>query len=151
MPAPSSPDDIFQNGRWYNRSGNASAQPSTDSQIGFLVRNSQSAVNAYGDVRSVGFGTMLTASMSSVAVGGSLAASDTHVMRLVVTAATLGGTVTINGFQDVAGNAVALTFAATVPNGVYELGHVLNDKGQLTVTTAAGLTANSAMLVTRPA
>ena len=155
MTAPTSPDDIFVNGKWVNRSGNSSIQPVQDAQIGSLVRNASSAVNAYADVRSVGYATMLTASMTDVAIGApgsiSAAASDTHVMRLVVGAATLGGVVTIKGFQDIAGNAVSLTFAATLPFGVYELGHILNDKGQLLITTGAGLTAASTALVTRPA
>lgn len=122
--------------------------------LGNFVRNPASAVNAYGDVRSVGFATMLTPSMAAVAIGGpgniSAAANDTHLMRLIVGTATLGGAVTFDGFQDIAGNAVQLTFASTTPQGVYELGHILNDKGQLKVTTGL-ITAASVMVVTRPA
>jgi hypothetical protein len=112
-------------------------------------RNVASEQNSYTDVRTVGTPVLLTGT-SAVAIGGSTAANDTHLIRIVIHTA-LAGTVTIAGFEDTAGAAQNFVLPASLAAGSYEFGHALNTKGQLTMQMSSATDNNRVMVITRQA
>jgi len=119
-----------------------------DSIFGYFIRNPTSAVNAYGDVRMVGTPALLTGT-TAVAIGGSTAANDTHLMRITINTA-LAGTLTIVGFEDTAGAAQSWVYPIATAAGSIELGHALNTKGQLTMQLSSATDNNRILVQTRP-
>lgn len=111
-------------------------------------RNSASALNSYLDIRQEGVPVLLTGT-GAAAIGGSLAANDTHLMRITIHTA-LAGTLTIAGFADTAAAAQNFVYPIATPAGVYEFGHALNTAGQLIMTLSNAADNNKVMVQTRP-
>jgi hypothetical protein len=111
-------------------------------------RNSASAVESYLDIRTEGRPQLLTG-VAATAIGGSVTANDTHLMRIIITTA-LVGTLTIAGFADTAGVAQNFVLPIGTPAGVYEYGAALNTAGQLLTTLSSATDNNRVMVQTRP-
>lgn len=112
-------------------------------------RNASSSTNSYLDTRAVGTPVLLTG-IAATAIGGSTAANDTHLKRIIINTA-LAGTVTIAGFEDTAGAAQNFVLPIGLAAGSYEFGDILNTKGALTITMSSATDNNRVMVVTRPA
>ena len=113
-------------------------------------RNAASALNSFLDVRMVGAPQILNASGSALAIGSSVAANDTHLIRIFI-AAPLAGTLTIAGLHDHTGAAANFVLPIGFPAGSHEVGHGLNTAGALTMTLSSATDVGRIFVTSRPA
>lgn len=97
----------------------------------FAVENSSSPTNNYSKIRPGNIQAVILNSTSLNAIGGSALASDRMLFKLRVFAA-LVGTLTINGFVDQAGNALAYVLPIGFV-GEVDFGGARNAAGVLTM------------------
>lgn len=109
-------------------------------------RNSSSPSNSYLVTRPEANLTVIGV-QTAVAIG--LAANDTHLIGLMVTAALTGSCV-ITGFENSAGAAVSITFPAGTTPGFKDFFGAKNSKGQLTITCSNVADANLVSALWRP-
>jgi len=112
-------------------------------------RNSTSATNSYIDTRRVSSAVLISGT-SAEAIGGSVAANDTHLRGIFIGTA-LVGTLTIAGFEDTDAAAASQILPIGTLMGFYDFHDSLNSAGALTMTLSAAGDDNDVMVFWRAA
>lgn len=134
----------------YKDNGNTRTAVTDDAEhayeqgLGAGERNVDSATDGYQVVREECNLTLLTGTAARTIGGGN--ASDTHLMAIHVTTATVG-TVTITGFADDQEAAASIVLPIGTPVGQYDFKGAINSEAALTITLSSATDDNDVQVL----